>query len=260
MPYNMLDDRYIALIDDYLDGILSQEENEKIEAELKENHELQDLLALLKLTRESIRMSGQKQMIQEIHQNFIEESESIENKEKTIRFKISPWWLGIAASLALLILIGNFWVNTQTDSYFERNYVAYNLPTMRSLESQENEIVNLYKTAEFEKITKIITLNSEDSEALFLSGLSHFELGNYRESAQFLKKVQNLNETKTSEARLFQDESDYYLFLTFLKTEDYMEAENYYSRITSQKNHTYHTMIDLQDKVRFSILKLKKKM
>jgi anti-sigma factor RsiW len=87
----MLDDRYIELIDDYLDGILSQEETDKLKAELKENQELKDLFALVQLTRESIRLSGQKELVQKIHEEFINDSNKEKNKGKVVNLKISPW-------------------------------------------------------------------------------------------------------------------------------------------------------------------------
>jgi len=253
----MLDERYIEMIDDYLDGILDQNEKEKLEAELKENQELRDFMALIKLTRESIKMSGQKEMIQQVHEEYIKESKDEINIEKPKSFRISPWWLGVAASISLFILIGNFWIKTQTENLFDENYIAYNLPTMRSTESLENELTILFKDADYEAIIKIIDLGSENSNELFLAGISHFELENYKESIQYLKKIQLINETKVDSSHVFQDESDYYLFLAYLKMENLTDADRYYSKITTDMNHTYHKNINLQDKLKFNILKLK---
>ena len=259
MPFNMLDDRYIELIDDYLDGILSQEKTEKLQAELKENQELRELLDLIQVTRESIRLSGQKELVQKIHGEFINDSHKERNKGKVVNLKLSPWWLGIAASLTLLILFGNFWYKTQTTALFEDNYIAYNLPTMRSAGDMENKVTTLYKNGDYNEIIGIVDLNSEDTELLFLSGMSHFQMENYEESAQFLKKVQQLNENRTFETAFFQDEADYYLFLAYLKTGNLSEADQYLSRITSQSNHTYHGMIGKVDNLKFEILKFKNK-
>lgn len=259
MPFNMLDDKYIELIDDYLDGILGQEETEKLQSELKENQELKDLLDLIQLTRESIRLSGQKELVQKIHEEFINDSDKEKNNGKVVNIKISPWWLGIAASLTLLILFGNFWYKTQTTALFEDNYIAYNLPTMRSAGDMENKINTLYKNGDYNEIIGIVDINSEDAELLFLSGMSHFQMENYEESAQFLKKVQQLNENRTFETAFFQDEADYYLFLAYLKTGNLSEADQYLSRITSQSNHTYHGMIGKVDNLKFEILKFKNK-
>lgn len=255
----MLDERYIELIDDYLDGVLSQEETDKLKAELKENQELKDLFALVQLTRESIRLSGQKEIVQRVHKEFINNSDTEKNKGKVVSFKITPWWLGIAASLTLLILFGNFWFKAQTTTLFDENYIAYNLPTMRSAGDMENKITTLYKNGDYKEIIGIVDLNSEDTQLLFLAGMSHFELENYGESAQFLKKVQQLNEKRTNENAFFQDESDYYLFLAYLKTGNLKEADHYLSKIISQSNHTYHGMIGQLDNLKFEILKLKNK-
>ena len=193
MHFNMLDEKYIELIDDYLDGILSHTENQKLESELKENLELQDLMALIKLTRESIKMSGQKELVQKIHQEFTKDSDDEKIKGKTANFRISPWWLGIAASLSMFILFGNFWVKTKTEDLFNDKYLAYNIPTMRSAEGHENQIATLYKNADFEEVVKITNLYSDDIEVLFLAGMSHFKLENYEESARYLNKILQIN-------------------------------------------------------------------
>jgi hypothetical protein len=253
----MLDERYIEMIDDYLEGILDQNEKEKLEAELKESQELRDLMALIKLTRESIKMSGQKEMIQQIHEEFIKEPKDEIHTDNPKSFRISPWWLGVAASISLFILIGNFWVKTQTENVFNEKYVAYNLPTMRSTEGIENELTMLFKDADYEAVIEIVDLGSENLNELFLAGISHFEMENYEGSVRFLKKIQEINETKAASSLVFQDESDYYLFLAYLKMANLKDADQYYSRITTDKNHTYHKNINLKDKLKFNILKLK---
>jgi hypothetical protein len=87
--------------------------------------------------------------------------------------------------------------------------------------------------------------------------MSHFKLENYKESARYLNKIQQINETKVSDSTVFQDESDYYLFLAYLKMEKLSDADQYFSRITTDKNHTYYENINLKDKLKFSLLKLK---
>ena len=66
----MLDDKYIALLDDYLDGNLSQEEADKVLEEVDSNPELNELRGILALSRDRIRMSGHRESIKEIHREF----------------------------------------------------------------------------------------------------------------------------------------------------------------------------------------------
>ena len=60
----MIDDKNIARLEDFLDNKLSQREKDLLEQELKENTELNELLGLLKISRESIKLGGLKNQIQ----------------------------------------------------------------------------------------------------------------------------------------------------------------------------------------------------
>lgn len=254
----MLDEKYIALIDDYLNGILDPEVKANLENELNDNPELRDLLSIIQLSREGIELSGKKDMIQKIHEEFINENKEVKETKKISQFKITPWWLGIAASLTLLILVGNFWINTQIDDFFEAKYMAYELPTMRSAFIEENQILNSYRNNDHESVISLIDISSDGESNLFLAGLSHLAIGNYEKSAQFLTLIEQINSEKPNEEKLFQDEIEYYLFLLYLKLENLEQANAFYKRIIENENHTYHKSIDTIDKVKFLILRLKK--
>lgn len=253
----MLDEKYIGLIDDYLDGILDQQSKESLEKELNESAELRDLLAIIQLSRESIKLSGQKEMISKIHENFKQASTKDTGKSKS--FMIKPWWIGIAASLTLFLLAGNFWVNTQADDFFANHYMAYELPTMRSGEILENEVEDLYREKDFESVIAKVDLTSDVQSDLFLASLAHIELTNYSTSVQYLRRIQQLNETKSEPEKFFQEETDYYLFLVLLKMNDIEEADKYFNRITENKSHAFYQSLGSMDKLRFSVIKKKNK-
>lgn len=253
----MLDEKYIGLIDDYLDGILDQKEKDSLEKELNESAELRDLLAIVQLSRESIKLSGQKEMISKIHEEF--KKGSTEETGKATKLSIRPWWIGIAASLTLLVLVGNFWINSQADDFFSNHYMAYELPTMRSGESMENDVENLYRENDYESVIANVDISSDVQSELFLAGLAHIELKNYDASVRYLLKIQELNETKPESEKFFQEETDYYLLLVLLKTENFEEADIYYKRITENKSHAFHQNLNTMDKIRYSIIIRKNK-
>lgn len=251
----MLDDKYIGLIDDYLDGILDQQAKDSLEKELNESAELRDLLAIMQLSKESIKLSGQKEMISKIHEEF--KQKTLKETGKTTKFVIRPWWIGIAASITLLLLAGNFWISSQADDFFSNHYMAYELPNMRSGENIENNIEKFYKENDYEAVISGVDLSSEVQSDLFLASLAHIKLTNYDTSVRYLRKIQELNESKTESEKFFQEETDYYLFLVLVKMKNIGDADFYFNRITENKSHAFYQNLSTMDKIRYSIIKMK---
>lgn len=251
----MLDDKYIALIDDYLDGNLNQEAKESIESELKENADLRDMMALMQLSREGIRHAGHKELISKIHQEFMDSTGLKE--EKTKSFSIRPWWLGIAASISLLLLAGNFWIKSQADIFYSNHYLLYEVPTMRSGESSLDQVMKLYRDGDFQTVVSLVEKTSNHQAELFLAGISSLELENYKDAAYYLEKVQALNESGDQGEKLFQEESDYFLFLTYVQLRNFGKADIYYARISTNKNHAFRNNLTGLDRLRYLIIRLK---
>lgn len=251
----MSDEKYIGLIDDYLEGILDQQTKDSLEKELHESAELRDFLAIMQLSRESIKLSGQKEMISKIHDEF--RQETLKETRKTTKFVIRPWWIGIAASLTLLLLTGNFWINSQADKFFSNHYMAYKLPNMRSGENVDNNIEKIYNENDYESVISGVDLSSEVPSDLFLASLANIELKNYEASVRYLRKIQELNESKTESEKFFQEETDYYLFLVLVKMKNIEDADFYFNRITENKSHAFYQNLSTMDKIRYSIIKMK---
>ena len=77
----MVNEKDIALIDDYLDGRFSQEEKTLLEKRFETEPDLAELLKLVKFTRESIRMSGQREQVKGIYTEFLQEKSSNQIKD-----------------------------------------------------------------------------------------------------------------------------------------------------------------------------------
>jgi tetratricopeptide (TPR) repeat protein len=250
----MLDDKYIALLDDYLDGNLSPAESDELLAEVESNPELKELMGILALTRESIRMTGYKQTIKKVHEDVKKEASQNASEIKEVKLNPLRWWLGIAASLTLLLLVGNYWVQSLPNSLYEEKYMAYEIPTMRSSGQEIDKIEGDFKIKNWDSVVKAVSIQETNSEILFLAGVSHFELGDYSNAEIYLEKVKEIN--VKSEVKLFGDETDYYLFLSYLKSEKYPEAKTILTRISSDPNHTYYGSFGFRDKVKLYTLAL----
>lgn len=250
----MLDDKYIALLDDYLDGNLNQDESEKLLAEVESNPDLKELMGILALTRDSIRQSGYKQAIKEVHEDFKKDEAQNEADAKVVPLKPLRWWLGIAASLTLLLLVGNYWVQNLPNNLYQEKYMAYEIPTMRSADQEIEKIEEDFKTKSWDSVVMSVSLNDTDSKKLFLAGVSYFELQDYSNAEIFLTRVKEIN--VKSQEKLFGDETDYYLFLSFLKSKKYSEAKSILKQINSDPNHTYFGSFNSGDRFKLFVLGL----
>lgn len=248
----MLDDKNIALLDDYLDGNLSQEETKKLLEEVASNPDLKELLGILAMTRDSIRQSGHKETIQEIHREFEKEQLNHGSGDKVIKFKPYGWWLGIAASLTLLMVAGNNWVQNLPDNFYQEKYMAYEIPTMRSADQTEEKLADDFKNKNWDAVIKSVSLEDQNRENLFLAGVSYFELEDYSNTQKYLDQIIEINNVEPE--RLFEDETDYYLFLSYLRSEKYQDAKLLLKKISADPNHTYHDSFDFGDRIKLSAM------
>lgn len=248
----MLDDKYIALLDDYLDGNLSQEEADKVLEEVDSNPELKELLGILALTRDSIRMSGHRESIKEIQREFEREQSNQQPAAKVVKFRPLGWWMGIAATLTLLLLAGNYWVQNLPDNLYQEKYMAYEIPTMRSAGQAEEKLEDDFKNKKWDSVTKSVSLVDQNRKNLFLAGVSYFELEDYSNAQKYLSKIIDINGSETE--KLFEDETDYYLFLSYLRSEKYQDAKLLMKKISADPNHTYHDSFDFGDRIKLSAM------
>ncbi|UJP64363.1 anti-sigma factor [Mongoliitalea daihaiensis] len=251
----MLNEKYIGLIDDYLDGALHQEDKMHFEKKLQEDSELRELLGIQKMIRESIKLHGQREMVAKIHQKHKKAHSIKPTKEVTIK----NWWISIAASLTFLIVTSSFWINTQVETFFDKNYMRYELPTMRSAENTQDNLHELYKNKDFEKVLASLGESYENREVLFLASLAAIELRKFDKSAQYLKKLDLINKQKSIKEQLFADEVDYYLFWSLLNLGHINESEYYFKKMMDNKSHSFHKSFSKIDQLRFSIFKIKHK-
>ncbi|MCR9016714.1 tetratricopeptide repeat protein [Aquiflexum gelatinilyticum] len=249
----MLDDKYIALLDDYLDGNLNQEEADKLLSEINSNPDLKELLDILAFSRESIRMSGHKETVNKIYREFEKKQSNQSPKGKVVKFKPFGWVIGIAATMTLL-LVGNYWVQNLPDSLYQEKYITYEIPTMRSDGDEEKILETHFKNKSWDSVTKGVSIEEPDRKILFLAAVSYFELGDDTNAILYLNKLKEIN--ADSQEKLFEDEIDYYLFLSYLKSENYEAAKSTMAQIVSNPKHTYHGSFGIDDRIKIFALDL----
>lgn len=244
----MIDDKNITRLDAYLDNKLSEEEKNLLLQELKENAALNELLELLKISRKSIELAGLKNQIQSVQKEYLK-SRVI----KVVKIKPSTWWIGVAASISLFILIGNFWIQKLPSQLIEENYIFYEISTMRSSEIPLSELENDFKNKAWTSILSAIPQNSENQSEVFLAGIAAYELEDFEIAIEYLERVIQLNQDLGE--RYFNDEAEYYLGLSLLKSEKYEGALMLFEKINLDENHSYYEVFTSSDLLKLKVLK-----
>lgn len=244
----MIDDKNITRLDAYLDDKLSGEEKNLLLQELKENTALNELLGLLKISRESVELAGLKNQIQLVQKEYLKSRAA-----KVINIKASTWWIGIAASLSLILLVGNFWIQKLPAQLIEDRYISYEISTMRSSENPLSELENDFKNKAWASILSAVPKSSNNQSALFLAGVAAYELGDFENADAYLNQVIQVNQSLSQ--TYFNDEAEYYLGLSLLKSKKYNDALVLFEKINLDENHIYQGIFTSSDILKLKVLK-----
>jgi tetratricopeptide (TPR) repeat protein len=159
------------------------------------------------------------------------------NKAKTIRYIIA-----VAATAALIFII--FWgynfYALSADRLFKEKYRVFeikktNVPgdtIMNAIEVAYNK-KNYQAVVDLKK--KAANLSAKD---YFLAGVSYLEINDPANAIVSFKAAINLN--KSSAEQVYEDESEFYLSLAYLKNKDFDQALELMAAIHDNSHHLYH--------------------
>lgn len=244
-------------IEDYLRGRLSQKEHEAFEKALENDQDLQKELAYVKLTIQGAKKSGRDDLKNRLKR--IQKEYEGGNKEIIETKKISLWpkWIGIAASVLLIITAGIFFLGKDelnTQRAFNEYYEAAPLRlATRDLDTEKTIVqLNEYYTNKdyndalpyFQKLLAIDSMNARMQLGI---GICYLELDQ-------LKSARNhfLSIIKAQDFRL-QHQANWYMALSYLKEGKLDDAKKYLAPIINDSKADHHTQsIELMEKLKNS--------
>ncbi|MBK8301711.1 MAG: hypothetical protein IPK90_15055 [Chitinophagaceae bacterium] len=227
----------------FLEGGLNDIERKAIEQQLSVDMALKQKYDSLVLTRESIRYYGLQQQVASVHQQMLQEMvapvRKINSPGKIIRYTIA-----IAASLVLIAgsyMAYNFFT-LSSDKVFASNYQAYELVTVRDLNTDETAIERAYREKKYKEVMRIhdagedLTIKGE-----YLCGTAALELKENVKAIDCFKKV--LEENKKTGQSILNEEAEYYLSLTYIRTKEYDNALILLNKMHDDPGHLYNERI-----------------
>jgi tetratricopeptide (TPR) repeat protein len=200
-----MDELLFEKIEGYLQGTLPLAERKRFEAEMKENEELRNEVALQKKLVSSIETESVRQLLEQIHEENFERATPV----VSIRHRRSYTFIAAAASLALLILSGWWYIN-----------------------SQVSQPASLY-AAYFSPAAGLPTTLSYTNNARFSEGMISYKLEEYAEAREWWQPL--------LQADPANDTLNFYMGVAALADEQTDGAINYLSKVVEDNNSIYYT-------------------
>jgi len=165
-------------------------------------------------------------------------------KTFSIRRLIAP----LAAAASVLLLIGFFAMQFASNNYSNQALVSnnlenYEMPLIRSTDAVQNKLapaIEAYDqgnyTQTIETLAGIEATADNYQEAKFYTGLSYFQLKNYKKAIPFFKGVAASNDIR------FTEKADWHQLMAYLSMDDTGEEfQKLLNRIIQDSDHSYQS-------------------
>jgi hypothetical protein len=229
----------------YLDNELSQEDKTNLENQLKHDTVMQQELENLSLAKSAIKTYGLKKQVGNIHIEMMNEmvAEKTSVTQKGIVRRIVNISMKIAAAIFIVMLgLGVYQYTTVTpDKLFASNYKPYTLSVSRGV-VETNVMEKLFQEKNYAAvITQFETLKETSTKESFLAGVAYLETKNYKNASTAFNTV--LSKNTLEKTSILNDDAQYYLALSYLKSNDIKLATPIFKMINLNTNHLYNDKV-----------------
>lgn len=205
-------------IERYLSGAMNPEERNTFENKLQNDKKLKEEVEVQRELIRAVEIGSMKNDLEEIHRkNFSSQ-------------KRPAFWYGIAASVIVILSIGIWIVNEESDAdklFAEYTITEPGLPVPMSATSDYDfhDAMVDFKIEKYDsarlKWEKLLKENPENDTLNYYLGSSHFNLEEYNEASIYFETVRNEPQSP------FYHKSGFYLILSWLKTEEFDKIRNF---------------------------------
>lgn len=256
MPDNVSDDMIVQLIK-YVDDELALTDKAGMEKLLQNNIALKERYEKLLAAKEAIRSRGLAKRVQKIQEEYTHRANPAKESAKIIKpgfFKIF-----MRAAAVLFIGVAGFLVfeytSTTTQSEYNNNFVIYHEIVNRG-DSSFNSLAAAYNGGNYDNaITIFNSIKNKNQHDYFIAAQCYLIVNNVSGAINAFKAVENLN-SKSLEKN-FEQETDYYLMLAYIKNGDIELAEQKLHKINANKQHLFYNKARNISQLKLDLLKWK---
>jgi len=245
---------YLELVDDYLDGKISEAHKDKLLSDINMNPELQHLIKEHISARANVRIAGEKELKQKFNNKFETINEVEEQKPEETRSFTSYYFF--AFILMALVLGAMYFLQQTNDAQPDINFASdisevedpsYDL--LRSADSSGMEIswdtaIQLFAEKNYEAALNSLKGISEDEVFLsrhsgklaLMKGVSFMKLEQYLESEKELTNIGSNNP--------YYDQAEWYLALNYFYSNQEEKAKKQFNSIRNSSTHYKRNQTD----------------
>jgi tetratricopeptide (TPR) repeat protein len=149
-----------------------------------------------------------------------------------------------AAACMLIVASSAFlfkYLSISSQSLYDRYYSSYDLNTARGA-GDEQPIAKAYDAKDWSTVLSLAgTAKTKDNQTEFLAGMADLELKQYDDAISHFEEVIAVNSHAGTD--YYQDESEYYLAISWLARNKVNEAMPILEKIRSNVHHQYHEKV-----------------
>jgi hypothetical protein len=243
---------------DYLDGQLSPEVSAEVKNRVKQDKDFAGELEYLRLAVDTVRQDALRQQVSAIRNSFEHnQSDSQKPSSGIVRnmYRIS---LRVAAVFILVagITFMYKYLTVSSQSVFEKQFTGYELSTTRGQEKAD-QVAEAYRNKNWKVV--IINYQSEtvhSNKSRFLAGMAEMQDDHFPQAITIFESLLLVNHASGTDS--FQDETEYYLSLAYLKNHEVHKAVQLMNKIKSEPAHRYYPVISNISSIDLKIIELKK--
>jgi tetratricopeptide (TPR) repeat protein len=241
-------------IDQILDEIIIGKSSEEKLADLISGYTSEELINELqahKTAAAAIQRSAVISQVSLVHQSFFERRNGFTKEDisyaaaKVVKRNFKYWWSAAAILIVVPALVFMFtYITNSPARLFASQYQTYSMNVDRSSDPVNNE--PLAKDYQDKKYSDVIRefrgLATQTVTDKMITAFAYMELNNYEAAIPLLEGV--IRSNGMTGTKLYQDEAEYYLALSYLKSKQVEQSYQLFKKIYIDEEHTFNGRVD----------------
>jgi tetratricopeptide (TPR) repeat protein len=227
----------------FIDGNITDAEKALLQKELEADKAMQQELDNLLLATELVKNYGLTTRVAGIHKKMMNELAASPVTEKAVVRNLPKLFVRYAA--AVILLLGVFGIyqyfTVSANKLYREQYSKYLSTTFRGAETG-SAIEKAYAEGKYDEvIAGFKQLSDASINESFLAGQAYLTKEDYAAAINCFKKV--ITKNNSAHTGILYDDAEYYLALSYLKSNKSAEALPLFKKIHNDKEHLYNNKV-----------------
>ena len=252
-------------IDQILDEIIMGKSSQEKLADFISDYTSEELINELQLHQaaaSAIQRSAVLNQVARVHQSFLEKRNGFTAADmpqtggKVVKRNFRFWWSAAAILIVVPALAFMFiYITNSPEKLFSAQYQTYSMNVDRASAPAANQpLARDYQDKKYADVIKEFQgLASQTVTDKMIAAFAYMELNNYEAAIPLLDGV--IRSNVMTGKKLYQDEAEYYLALSYLKTNRIEESYQLFNKIYVDREHTFNGRVDKWFRMRLNWLR-----